>query len=92
MTDFWTDTSFEFASETKYPNDTEYCVGGYVNFELMKDGCLEIVVSDGGRHESRDGRLETRYEEVKFTPERTVELLAGLQVWIEGLDKPTEIE
>ena len=88
MTDFWNDNGFEFASEPRYPND-EYYTRGYVNFELTKDGCLEIVVCDGGKHESRDGRLETNYEEVKFSPERTIEFLSGFQAWIEGLDKPT---
>jgi len=84
MTDFWNDKGFEFASEPRHPND-EYYTSGHFNFDLLEDGSLEVTLCDGSKHDTRDGRRETNYEAVTFSPERTVELLAGLQVWLEGL-------
>lgn len=89
--DFWNDDGFEFKSEPRYPHDSDY-TEGYLNFDLLKDGSLEVTVCDGAKRESRNGWMETTYEDVKFSPERTIELLAGLQVWMEGLDKPTSTE
>ena len=77
MTDIWNDKGFEFYSDDD---------NGYINFEILKNGSLEVALCDGRLRENyRDGRMEMRQDEITLSPERTIEFLAGLQAWLEGL-------
>lgn len=57
----------------------------YADFGMaLVGGSLEVYTSRLG--ESREGYEELQTKTCKFSPERTVEVIVGMQAWMEQLD------
>lgn len=72
MSDSWNEREIEINGEEEY---------SWANFAITPDGGLEIATSRGLNEDYRHATVE-------FSPERTPEILAGLENWLTGLKGP----